>query len=89
MRYTKNSGAHQRLNDVYERKGPKFESTKFTSMLEPLYNCETVVGNSDILVVGMSSVEMFSNKTKTWSKNFNCVIKEVPFACALPNKTYT
>ena len=63
------------VNDVYEFEGPKFELIRFPSMLEPRNECKTVVIGSDIFVVGgymnsyskhLSSIEMFSDKTKTW-----------------------
>ena len=73
------NGNREAVNDVYQLKWPNFESIKFPSMLEPRSNCETAVVNSDIFVVGghvgssstkeykaISSVEMFSNRNKTW-----------------------
>ena len=69
--YTENNEA---LNDVYELKGPNFECSKFPSMLEARYYCETAVINSDIVVVGgynnddknLFSVELFKRNQNKW-----------------------
>ena len=40
------------VDDVYELRGPNFESFKLPSLLEGRRDCKTAVINSDIFVVG-------------------------------------
>ena len=75
------------VDDVYELRGPNFESFKLPSLLEARRDCRIALINSDIFVVGgcsnhrrdLYSVEMFSKNRNTWSNLTNLCSKRTGF----------
>ena len=70
------------LNRVFEMKVPSFKLTKFSSMVKPRIGARLVVVNSDVMAIGGGvslnedlrkstiSVEMYSNKMKSWQLQY-------------------
>ena len=66
---------HKPVRSVLKLHSPDIKCEKYTYMPEALYDCRTVVINSDLFVFGGyfqnceydSCVRKFCNKTKTWT----------------------
>ena len=70
------------FNTVWEVKIPCFEVRKFASMVKPRCHLGLIVVNSDIMAIGghvnfneelkktIKSVELYSDKSKTWQQQY-------------------
>ena len=75
------------LNRVFKIKVPSFKVTELPSMVKPHYNLHLVTNNSDIfaivtnqeldeiLDISIASVEIYSDKNKTWNHQYVQVVK--------------